>query len=104
MEDSIYTPKCIEFLEHFKGKSGVTTHQIDNEEAFFFSGTVYINHYEFVCLAQLEENKYMVYINNPEGHDSEQWIFGYYKSFKRALKKTEEITEKRVYPKPIEIW
>lgn len=68
------------------------------------SGTVYINNYEFVCIDQLTENKYMVYINDPSGHDNEQWVFGYYKTFARALNKAKTIVEKREYPKPIETW
>ena len=52
----------------------------------------------------MEESGYMVYINNPNGHDGEQWVFGYYKTFDRALKKAAAIVEKREYPKPIEIW
>ena len=101
---SNYTPKCLEFAKHFKGKQGVTTHQSDNEEAHYFSGTVYINNSEFVCIDQLEENKYMVYINDPNGHNSEQWVFGYYMTFGRALNKAAAIAEKREYPKPIEKW
>ncbi len=52
----------------------------------------------------MEESGYMVYINNPNGHDGKQWVFGYYKTFGRALKKAAAIVEKREYPKPIEIW
>lgn len=69
-----------------------------------FSGTVYINNYEFVCIDQLTESKYMVYINNPSGHDNEQWVFGYYKTFARALNKATAIVGKREYPKPVETW
>lgn len=104
MAISNYTPKCMEFSKHFKGVQGVTTHQSDNEEAHYFSGTVYINNYEFVCIDQLTENKYMVYINNPSGHDNEQCVFGYYKTFARALNKATAIVEKREYPKPVETW
>lgn len=46
----------------------------------------------------------MVYINDPSGHDNEQWVFGYYKTFARALNKAKTIVEKREYPKPIETW
>lgn len=104
MANSNYTPKCMKFSKHFKGMQGVTTHQSDNEEAHYFSGTVYINNYEFVCIDQLTENKYMVYINDPSGHDNEQWVFGYYKTFARALNKAKTIVEKREYPKPVETW
>lgn len=92
------------FFYKISCKTGVTTHQSDNEEAHYFSGTVYINNYEFVCIDQLTENKYMVYINDPSGHDNEQWVFGYYKTFARALNKAKTIVEKREYPKPIETW
>lgn len=104
MAISNYTAKCLEFSKNFKGKQGVTTHQCDNEEAHYFSGTVYINGYEFGCIDQLAENKHMVYINNPKGNDNQQWVFGYYKTFGRALKKADAIVEKREYPKPIEKW
>ena len=101
---SNYTPKCLEFAKYFKGMQGVTTHQSEDIDYNDFSGTVYVNRYEFVCIDQMEESGYMVYINNPNGHDGEQWVFGYYKTFSRALKKAAAIVEKREYPKPIEIW
>lgn len=89
----------MEFSKHFKGMQGVTTHQSDNEEAHYFSGTVYINNYEFVCIDQLTENKYMVYINNPSGHDNEQWVFGYYKTFCQSLKQSNSNRWKARIPK-----
>jgi hypothetical protein len=101
---SNYTPKCLEYSKYFKGMQGITTHQSENIDYNDFSGTVYVNRYEFVCIDQMEESGYMVYINNPNGHDGEQWVFGYYKTFGRALKKAAAIVEKREYPKPIEIW
>ena len=101
---SNYTPKCLEFSKYFKGMQGVTTHQIEDIEYNYFSGTVYVNHYEFVCIDQMEKSGYMVYINNPSAHNGEQWVFGYYKTFVRALKKVAAIVEKRKYDKPIEIW
>lgn len=104
MATSNYTSKCMEFSKNFKGMQGVTTHQSDDEEAHYFSGTVYINRYEFVCIDQLTENKYMVYINNPKGHEGQQMVFGYYKTFVRAINKAKAIVEKREYPKPVEIW
>lgn len=58
----------------------------------------------YIKKADSKESGYMVYINNPNGHDGEQWVFGYYKTFGRALKKAVAIVEKREYPKPIEIW
>lgn len=71
---SNYTPKCLEFSKYFKGMQGVTTHQSEDIDYNDFSGTVYVNRYEFVCIDQMEESGYMVYINNPNGHDGEQWV------------------------------
>lgn len=103
MANSNYTPKCMEFSKHFKGKQGITTHQVESEQRYF-SGAVYINGNEFVCMDEIEENKYMVYINNPDKHEGKQLIFGEYKTFSGALKKIESIVSKREYPKPILIW
>lgn len=52
-----------------------------------------------------------VYINNPlwgddeEQHDipEHQWVFGYYKSFKRAINRAKAITLAGRYPKSMEI-
>nr|DAG73777.1 MAG TPA: hypothetical protein [Bacteriophage sp.] len=99
-----YTAKCLKFAKHFKGRQGVTTHQIEYEDAHYFSGTAYVDGYEFVCIDQLEEKKYMVYINDPVGYDELQLVFGYYKTFRGALKKASAIVDKRQYPEPVEIW
>lgn len=104
MATSNYTPKCLEFSKYFKGLQGVTTHQSEDIDYNDFSGTVYVNRHEFVCIDQIEESGYMVYINNPSEHDGEQWVFGYYKTFARALNKAKAIVEKREYPKPVETW
>lgn len=102
---SNYTPTCVEFHKHFQGMPGVTTHECEIKEPYGdFDGTVYVNGVEFVCMNAIEKGKYMVYVNNPNGHDEEQWVFGYYKSFARALNKVVSIVESRKYPKPIEIW
>ena len=101
---SNFTDKCMKFKARFNCMRGVTTHESDDEEANYFSGTVYINNNEFVCIDQEKENKYMVYVNNPVGHDGQQWVFGYYKTFRGALNKTAAIVEKREYPKPIDVW
>ena len=37
-------------------------------------------------------------------HPQQQWVFGYYESFNRALNRAVAITKARKYPKPIEIW
>lgn len=101
---SNYTPKCLEFSKFFKGRQGVTTHQIEYEGEHCFFGTAYVNGHEFVCVDQMKENEYMVYINNPVEGDERQWVFGYYKTFRKALRKMSSIVDKRQYPKPIEIW
>lgn len=103
-EASNYTPKCLEFSKYFKGMIGIKTHQCEDIKYNYFSAAVYVNLYEFVCIEQIKEYGYMVYINDPNGHDGEQWVFGYYKNFSRALKKAAAIVEKREYPIPIEIW
>lgn len=117
MATSHYTDKCMEFHMHFQRMESVTTFETEDVEFDDFSGSVCINNLEFVSVNKLKEGVYMVYINNPdcevdelgcpiftEEHPQQQWIFGYYKSFKRALNKAKEIVEKRAYPKPIEIW
>lgn len=81
MTTSNFTPKCLEFAKLFHGKQGVTAHQSENIEQHYFSGAIYIKRLEFVCLEQLNENEYMVYINNPTGHPEQQWVFGYYKTW-----------------------
>ncbi len=115
---SYYTEKCIEFRKCFEGMRGVTTFQDEEDyDGGFFEGTVYINNLEFITISYMGEKDYMVHINNPgcevdddgcpiftEEHPQQQWVFGYYKSFKRALNKAKAIVEKRTYPKPIQIW
>ena len=101
---SNYTAKCLEFAKYFKGRQGVTTHQIEYEDAHYFSGTAYVDGHEFVCVDQMKEDEYMVYINNPIEGDEKQWVFGYYKTFRRALRKMSSIVDKRKYPEPIEVW
>ena len=106
---SYYTPRCIAFKQRFANIPEITTFEDEFEEEnnYFhdFDGTIYVNKIEFLEVYHLEkENTFMVFINNPDGHDEEQWVFGYYKSFKRALNKMASIVEKRSYPKPIEIW
>lgn len=103
-ESRLCIEKCIEFLKLFKGKQGLTTFQNENKEAHYFSGTVYVDHIEFVCMDELKGGDYMVYINNPEVCEGKQLVFGYYKSFRRALNRVASIVENRKYPRPIEIW
>lgn len=104
MAISNHTPKCLEFSKRFKNEQGITTHQAEDEQAHYFSAAVYLNGNEFICLDETEENKYMVYINNPNGYEGKQLIFAEYKTFGMALRKAEAIVGKREYPKPILIW
>lgn len=119
MLTSNYTSKCMDFSRCFKGMDGITTLQCEDSgsDYEYFEGAVFINHIEFVCISKYGGEKYMVYINNPycevdndgcaiftKDHPQQQWIFGYYESFKRALNKAKSIVEKRKYPKPIEVW
>ena len=117
---SLYTPRCKEFNAAFKGMPGITTHatEISREDGTFadFDGSVYINHREWVAITATD-GKFMVYINNPgcpvdadgcpiftKERTQQQLVFGYYKSFNRALNRAVAITKARKYPKPIEIW
>ena len=117
---SSYTPRCEDFKATFRGLANVTTHatEIDNYDGTFtdFDGSVYINHLEWLSIAETD-GKFMVYINNPgcpvdadgypvftKEHPQQQWVFGYYKSFKRALNRAMAIVLCCAYPKPIEIW
>ena len=88
---SLYTPRCKDFNAAFKGMPGITTHATDG--------------------------KFMVYINNPgcpvdadgcpvftKEHPQQQWVFGYYESFRRALNRAMAIVRAGTYPKLIEIW
>lgn len=118
---SYYTPRCMDFKATFKDLPGVTTfeHEMITYDGKHtdFGGTAYINHLEFVSIIDIGGGEYMVYINNPgcpvdndgnpvfsEEHPQQQWVFGYYTSFKRALNKALSIVQKRKYPKPIEIY
>lgn len=89
---------------------------MDDGQYADFDGTVYINHLEWVSIISTD-GEYMVYVNNPgcpvdtdgcpifsKEHPNEQWVFGYYNSFKRALNRAFSITKKKEYPKPIEKW
>ena len=111
---SYYTPNCMLFKKAFQGIPNVTTFEsefIDGNRYHDFDGAVYINHREFISVYEFESGKYMVYINNPlwgdddEQHDipEHQWVFGYYKSLKRAINRALAITKQGFYPKPLEI-
>lgn len=58
---SNYTPKCLEFSKYFKGMQGVTTHQSEDIDYNDFSGTVYINRYEFLHRPNGRKRLYGVY-------------------------------------------
>ena len=117
---SLYTPRCKDFNAAFKGMPGITTHatEISRDDGTFadFDGSVYINHREWVAITATD-GKFMVYINNPgcpvdadgcpvftKEYPQQQWVFGYYESFKRALNRAMAIVRGYTYPKPIEIW
>lgn len=123
-----YSAKCFKFKSAFADMANVTTFATeivaancagypiaDNGE--LFEGTAYINHREFVCVGEWDNGEFTVYINNPhcevapdgspiftEEHPQQQFIFGRYKSFSRALNKAIEIVKSSKYPKPIEIY
>lgn len=100
---SNFTTKCLIFNRFFSYKQGVTTHEVEDSEQDMFSGTVYINRHEIICVEK-ENDKYMVYINNPDGHDGEQWVFGYYEDFELAIQTMDVIINRGEYPQPLEIW
>lgn len=100
---SNFTTKCLIFKRFFYFRLGVTTHEVEDTEQDMFSGTVYINRHEFICVEK-EKDKYMVYINNPDGHDGEQWVFGYYDDFELAIQAMDVIIDRGEYPQPLEVW
>ena len=117
---SMYTPHCKEFKAAFYGMANVSTHatEITLEDGTFaeFDGSIYINGREWVAITAFG-GKYMVYINNPgcpvdangcpvftKDHPQQQWVFGYYNSFKWALNRAMAIVRGYEYPEPIEIW
>ena len=100
---SNFTTKCLIFKRFFYFKMGVTTHEVEDTEQDLFSGTVYINRHELICVEK-EKDKYMVYINNPDGHDGEQWVFGYYEDFELAIQVMDVIIDRGEYPQPLEVW
>ena len=119
-KSSYYTPHCKAFKDAFRGMPGVTTYTqetvMDDGQYADFDGSVYINHREWVAISATD-GKFMVYINNPgcpvdadgcpiftKERTQQQLVFGYYKSFNRALNRAVAITQARKYPKPIEIW
>ena len=103
---SNYTPHCIDFAKAFKGISCITTRE---EETFnehgtlsYFDGAIYLNKIECLAIKSVSVyGEYMVYINNPLG---EQWVFGYYDTFEKAMERAKEIVCARKYPNPIEKW
>lgn len=93
------------FRDTLRGMGDVTVYYTDGG---FTDASVFINHREFVSICSMDDGKpemcYMVYINNPGGHDDEQWIFGNYKRFGDALNKAKSIVKRREYPKPVLVW
>lgn len=115
-QTSYYTPKCIQFKQTFKGLPCISTFEIENCDETNFDGSVYLNNVEFISICETQ-GEYMVFINNPgcpidekgcpvfsQEHPNQQMVFGYYKSWKRALNKALSIAKHKKYPKPIEIW
>lgn len=117
---SLYTPHCQEFKAAFYGMPSVSTHatEICREDGTFadFDGSVYISNREWVAIADIG-GKFKVFINNPgcpfdadgcpvftKEHPQQQWVFGYYDSFKWALNRAIAIVHGYTYPEPIEIW
>ena len=98
---SLYTPRCKDFNAAFKGMPGITTHatEISRDDGTFadFDGAVYINNPG----CPVDADGCPVFTKE---HPQQQWVFGYYESFKRALNRAMAIVRGYTYPKPIEIW
>lgn len=123
-----YSAKCHAFAAAFADMGNVTTFNTEIVAANYaghpiadsgelFEGTAYINKREFICVGEWDNGEFTVYINNPycevtpdgcaiftDEHPQQQFIFGRYKSFKRALNKAVAIVKAGKYPKPIEIY
>lgn len=106
------------FKDTIKQANGITTdaYYCGSKGIYDSHFTIYFNNVEFIKIANWDNNEWMVYINNPfcdcdengspiftEEHPNCQWVFGYYKSLKRALNKAVSIIKKGNYPRPIEI-
>lgn len=109
--------RSIEFNCAFRNVPNASTLCDESDDNTYFYGSCYLHKVEFVSIAKGYDDEYMVYINNPhcpvdtngnpifsEKHPQQQWVFGYYKSWKRALNKALSIALKAFYPKPIEVW
>lgn len=107
-------------VDFYGAGSGVTTFEHElvtyDGQCTDFGGSAYVDKLEWVAIIATD-GKFMVYINNPgcpvdadgcpiftKEHPQQQWVFGYYESFNRALNRAVAITRARKYPKPIEIW
>lgn len=123
-----YSAKCLAFAAAFAGMENVTTFNTEivsancagypiADSGELFEGTAYLDKREFVCVGEWDNGEFTVYINNPycevtpdgcaiftDEHPQQQFIFGRYKSFKRALNKAVAIVKVGKYPKPIEIY
>ena len=128
-----YSDKCKAFKAAFSGMPDVTTFATEevegregwggvpdvilNQDYGDFNGSAHIDSIEFVAIFGNPIEGYEVYINNPDcevdengcaiftdEHPQQQWIFGRYDSFKRAVNKAVAIVKARKYPKPIEVW
>lgn len=57
---SNFTTKCLIFKRFFYFKMGVTTHEVEDTEQDMFSGTVYINRHEFICVEKERTNTWYI--------------------------------------------
>lgn len=97
------------FEEAFR-EEGLKT-SVEVAEPRMFEASVYKDGNLWLQLAN-NGGTYSVYIDNPlaeldeKGQEvsHEQWVFGEYKGFKRALNKALAITRAGKYPKPILKW
>ena len=123
-----YSAKCLAFAAAFAGMENVITFNTEivsancagypiADSGELFEGTAYLDKREFVCVGEWDDGEFTVYINNPHSevtpdgcpmftdeHPQQQFIFGRYNSFKRAVNKAVTIVKARKYPKPIEIY
>ena len=127
-----FSDKCKVFREAFRDMNGVTTLEVEcvegrensrygleiiDQDCGAFKGSVYIDGIEYIAICGGPKETWDVFINNPncdidkkgcaiftKEYLEQQWVFGKYKSFKRALNRAVAIVKARKYPKPKEIW
>lgn len=127
-----FSDKCKAFREAFRDMNGVTTLEVEyvegcenslygleiiGQDCGDFNGRVYIDGIKYIAVCSGPKETWDVFINNPncdidkkgcaiftEEYPEQQWVFGKYKSFKRALNRAVTIVKAHKYPKPKEIW